>query len=159
MNGASADEVEALYRARHRAFVSYAAAVVGDGADAYDVVQEAFATALRKRRRFRGEGSLEGWLWSIVVSKARDRVRRRPRELPAASAEPAVTTNGHEADAAVRALLAALPSRQREAIFLRYFADLDYATIADLLGISPGTVAATLNAAHARLRSTLGAER
>jgi RNA polymerase sigma factor (sigma-70 family) len=48
-----------------------------------------------------------------------------------------------------------LPERQRLALFLRYYADLDYRTIADTLGIRPGTVAATLNAAHATLRSTL----
>ena len=66
-----------------------------------------------------------------------------------------MTTNGYETDAAVRALLAQLPERQREAIFLRYYADLDYAAIAGLLGISAGTVAATLNAAHSALRERL----
>lgn len=58
-------------------------------------------------------------------------------------------------DAAVRALLAELPERQREAIFLRYYADLIYAAIAELLGISADTVAATLNAAHSALRERL----
>ena len=40
-------------------------------------------------------------------------------------------------------------------LFLRYYADLDYATIADTLGIAAGTVAATLNAAHQALRRQL----
>jgi RNA polymerase sigma factor (sigma-70 family) len=48
-----------------------------------------------------------------------------------------------------------LPERQRLALFLRYYADLDYAAIADVLGIRPRTVAATLNAAHTRLRRRL----
>jgi len=52
-------------------------------------------------------------------------------------------------------LLAELPERQREAIFLRYYADLDYEAIAELLGISAGTVAATLHAAHSALRERL----
>jgi DNA-directed RNA polymerase specialized sigma24 family protein len=39
--------------------------------------------------------------------------------------------------------------------FLRYYADLDYEGIASVLGIAPGTVAATLNAAHAALRERL----
>ena len=51
--------------------------------------------------------------------------------------------------------LARLPERQRTAIFLRYYADLDYAAIGEALGIRHGTVAATLNAAHAALRSHL----
>jgi RNA polymerase sigma factor (sigma-70 family) len=51
--------------------------------------------------------------------------------------------------------LARLPERQRTAVFLRYYADLDYSAIGQALGISIGTVAATLNAAHAALRGQL----
>ena len=60
-----------------------------------------------------------------------------------------------EHDADLRAVLAVLPERQRTAVFLRYYADLDYAAIAEALGITTGTVAATLNAAHAALRTRL----
>jgi DNA-directed RNA polymerase specialized sigma24 family protein len=51
--------------------------------------------------------------------------------------------------------VAALPDRQRLAVFLRYYADLDYASIADTLGVKAGTVAAALSAAHDNLRKTL----
>ena len=149
------DEIERLYRSRHAAFVALATAVTGDRGEAIDVVQEAFATALRKRRGIRAEHSLEPWVWQIVLNKARDRQRKRARGFSLHPEEPAVTTNGYEADAAVRAVLSQLPERQRETIFLRYYADLDYAAIAELLGISPGTVAATLNAAHAALREQI----
>jgi RNA polymerase sigma factor (sigma-70 family) len=59
----------------------------------------------------------------------------------------------------VRAAVAALPERQRLALFLRYYADLDYAAIAAILEIKEGTVGATLHAAHAALRAALEAER
>jgi DNA-directed RNA polymerase specialized sigma24 family protein len=49
----------------------------------------------------------------------------------------------------------ALPERQRLALFLRYYADLDYEAIADALGVKAGTIAATLHAAHAALRREL----
>ena len=49
--------------------------------------------------------------------------------------------------------LAALPDRQRLAIFLRYYADLDYRAIADVLGVKVGTVSATIAAAHNSLRT------
>jgi RNA polymerase sigma factor (sigma-70 family) len=49
----------------------------------------------------------------------------------------------------------ALPERQRLALFLRYYADLDYAAIAAALGISPGTVGALLHTARTSLRRTL----
>ena len=54
--------------------------------------------------------------------------------------------------------LGALPERERVVVFLRYFADLDYAAIADILGIRIGTVSATLHAAHHALRRALDEE-
>ena len=63
-----------------------------------------------------------------------------------------------ERRAAVRDAVAALPERQRLALFLRYYADLDYAAIADALGVRRGTVSATLNHAHAALREALQKE-
>jgi RNA polymerase sigma factor (sigma-70 family) len=51
--------------------------------------------------------------------------------------------------------IAALPERQRLVLFLRYYADLEYAAIAETLGIGLGTVGATLNHAHAALRRRL----
>jgi RNA polymerase sigma factor (sigma-70 family) len=150
MAGAELEEIETVYRTHFRAFARVATAILGDPDVAHDAVQDAFATAVRKRTRFRGEAPLEAWLWRIVLNKSRD--QRRHERLFASSSEAAVSPNGHEADAAVRTVLAALPNRQREVIFLRYYADLDYRRIAELLGISEGTVAATLSAA----RSTLG---
>jgi RNA polymerase sigma factor (sigma-70 family) len=58
-------------------------------------------------------------------------------------------------EARLRAELAELPQRQRLVVFLRYYADLDYATIGAALDVSTGTVASTLNSAHERLRSQL----
>jgi RNA polymerase sigma factor (sigma-70 family) len=151
--GATLQEVETLYRSRFDVFARVAASVTGDADRARDVVQEAFATALRKRGSFRGDGSLEAWVWRIVLNAARSDARRSG---PAAAYEEPATGNGHpEHDAELRVALARLPERQRTAVFLRYFADLDYVAIGEALGITSGTVAATLNAAHASLRGRL----
>ena len=152
--GASLNELEALYRSRFDVFARIAVSVTGDAERARDAVQEAFATAVRKRGSFRSEGPLEAWVWRIVLNAARSDVRRI---VPAVVSfdEPA-STNGHrEQDAELRVALARLPERQRTAVFLRYYADLDYAAIGEALGITTGTVAATLNAAHTTLRSRL----
>ena len=69
--------------------------------------------------------------------------------------EETVSANGHSEPGAVAAALAALPERQRLALFLRYYADLDYAGIAEALGIARGTVSATLHAARANLQTKL----
>jgi RNA polymerase sigma factor (sigma-70 family) len=68
---------------------------------------------------------------------------------------PTASDGRPDEDAELRAALARLPGRQRTAVFLRYYADLDYEAIGETLGISAGTVAATLNAAHTALRSRL----
>jgi RNA polymerase sigma-70 factor (ECF subfamily) len=151
--GASLDDLEALYRSRFEVFERVAASVTGDAERARDVVQEAFATAVRKRRSFRGEGPLEAWVWRIVLNAARSDARRSARALVE---RPAAVANGRpDRDVELRVAVARLPERQRTTVFLRYYADLDYAAIGQALGIRPGTVAATLNAAHAALRSQL----
>ena len=142
-----------LYRSRFDVFARVAASVTGDSERARDAVQEAFATAVRKRRSFRGEGPLEAWVWRIVLNAARSDVRRG---VPATHYDEQAPVNGRpEHQAELRAVLAVLPERQRTAVFLRYYADLDYAAIGEALGIATGTVAATLNAAHAALRNRL----
>jgi RNA polymerase sigma factor (sigma-70 family) len=150
--GATLEEIEVLYRTRLPQFRRVAAGIVGDRELARDAVQDAFAHAVRRRGRFRGEGSLEAWVWRIVVNAAHSAARRRPQPSPADIVGLEAVS---EADDRVRAALAALPERQRLVIFLRYFADLDYRTIALAAGIAPGTVAATLSAAHASLRRLL----
>ncbi len=64
------DELERLYRARYRTFRDILAGVVGSHDIAREVVQEAFARALRDRRKFRREGSLEAWVWRIAFNVA-----------------------------------------------------------------------------------------
>ena len=63
--------------------------------------------------------------------------------------------NGHVDEVGVRAWIAALPERQRLAVYLRYYADLDYRAIASALDVEVGTVSATLSAAHRALRRSL----
>jgi RNA polymerase sigma factor (sigma-70 family) len=151
--GATLDELEAMYRRRFDVFVRVAASVTADPERARDAVQEAFATAVRKRGSFRREGPLEAWVWRIVLNAARSDARRG---IPTVGYDEATGSNGRpERDAELRAALAGLPERQRIAIFLRYYADLDYAAIGEALGIRTGTVSATLTAAHAALRSRL----
>jgi DNA-directed RNA polymerase specialized sigma24 family protein len=76
-------DLEDLYRRRHGAFQVMLASVTGSVESARDVVQEAFAQALRDQKGFRGEGSLEGWVWRIALRLgpvlARTSRRRRPR--------------------------------------------------------------------------------
>jgi DNA-directed RNA polymerase specialized sigma24 family protein len=149
-------ELEELYRARRLDFCRAAAAIAGDRGLGEDAVQDAFAKAVRKRRTYRGRGALEAWVWRIVVNAARD-ARRRPR---VANLRDLGTVNrGADADGSPMTLpLELLTERQREVLFLHYYADLDYTTIAAALDISPGTVGATLSTARSTLRRALTKE-
>jgi RNA polymerase sigma factor (sigma-70 family) len=86
----------------------------------------------------------------MVVNAAKKRARP-PRRAEQAELVPGENGFGDP----VRSVIASLPERQRLVLFLRYYADLDYEAIAATLGVAPGTVGATLNAAHAALRSSL----
>jgi RNA polymerase sigma-70 factor (ECF subfamily) len=149
------DEIEAMYRTRYPVFLRVATAIIGDAELAKDAVHDGFVRAVRHRRRFRGD-SLEAWIWRIVVNSAKrrrgDRFWQRPHALP----ELVLTEHSPNGD--LRGLIAALPERQRTALFLRYYADLDYRSIAVALGVRPGTVAAHLHAAHETLRNRLAHE-
>jgi RNA polymerase sigma-70 factor, ECF subfamily len=142
------DELELLYREHLTDFRRVATAIAGDVDRGYDAVQDAFARAVRLRRRFRRQGTLEAWVWRIVVNSARD-ARRRARPSAGTALSPA------EDSPEVVLSLDGLTDRQREIVFLHYFADLSYEEIASALGISPGTVGATLTAARRTLRLAL----
>ena len=148
-------EIERSYSRNLTRFVRLAHAIVGNRESAEEVVHDAFAGAIRDRADFRGSGPVDAWLWRIVVNAARRSLRDRARdyelEVDAVEAPPAPELE------AVSPLVASLPERQRLVVFLRYYADLDYRAIADVLGVTVGTVSASLAAAHAHLRTALEA--
>lgn len=145
------DELEALYRERFGDFVRVATAITGNEPQAIDAVQETFARALASLESFRGEGPLAAWLWRILLNTARSH-RVTDETNDAFEQTQSVSNNGYVDDVGVRRWVAVLPERQRQAVFLRYYADLDYRGIASVLEIEVGTVSATLSAAHRALR-------
>jgi RNA polymerase sigma-70 factor (ECF subfamily) len=159
-SGAALGEIEALYREALPRFVRAAAAILSDEGLGREAVQDAFAQAVRERRSFRRDVPLEAWVWRIVVNAALTTRRRSRPELPwDAELHDVHARDGAPAeDAVVRGWVAALPERQRLAVFLRYFAGFDYRGIAAVLDVEVGTVSATLSAAHTSLRRSMPEE-
>jgi RNA polymerase sigma-70 factor (sigma-E family) len=144
---AAAHAVTALYRSHALGLTRLAFIMLGDRQSAEDVVQEAFCGLFRAWDRLPDEANVLGYLRVSVVNGCRTVIRRRkrtPQSLtvpPAPSAEASMLV-GEERRATVAALRR-LPPRQREALVLRYFADLPEQETAEAMGISRGTVKST----------------
>jgi RNA polymerase sigma-70 factor (sigma-E family) len=158
----SADEaVTELYGAHYRSFVRMAAFLLHDVGQAEEVVQDAFVAMHGSWRRLKDPEKALAYLRQSVVNRSRSALRHRkvveahaPKPMPdAASAEYGALTQLDRS--AVVEALKALPQRQREALVLRYYADLSEAQIAEAMGISQGAVKSHASRGMAALRQTL----
>ena len=153
--------VTALYSAHYRSLVRLATLLVRDVATAEEVVQDAFVAMHGAWRRLREPDKALSYLRQSVVNRSRSVLRHRavvekyaPKGLPdAPSAENGAIVE-LERSAVVKAL-SALPTRQREALVLRYYGDLSEAEIAQTMGISRGAVKSHTARGMAALRSVL----
>jgi RNA polymerase sigma factor (sigma-70 family) len=144
-----------------------AALLLGAGADADDVVQEAFVKAHRQLARYRGDAGFKAWLLAIVANETRNLVRsRRRREglwLRAAAREdplrwepdPAESAMARERRRLLVEQLRALDHRDREILLCRYLLDLSEAETAVTLDLPKGTVKSRTARALARLRDRM----
>lgn len=129
--------------------------------DGDDVAQQAWTQALAAYPGLTSSRNLRGWLLTITHRCAMDvhrsRARRAvPHDDPASlSRAPTVAPVETDVDPALWARVAALPDRQREAVVLRYVADLDHRAIATALGTSPTMSRRLVSDALASLRLTL----
>jgi RNA polymerase sigma-70 factor (sigma-E family) len=153
--------VTALYSAHYRSLVRLSALLVRDLATAEEVVQDAFVAMHGAWRRLRDPEKALSYLRQSVVNRSRSVLRHRavvekyaPKGLPdAPSAENGAIVE-LERSAVVKAL-SGLPTRQREALVLRYYGDLSEAEIANAMGISRGAVKSHTARGMAALRSVL----
>lgn len=142
--------------------------ILGSHADAEEVTQESFVAAYRAVRSYRGDGSLRAWLLRIATRQAFRRLRgRRPQaDLDAVperlvadrQADPGQRVVVDERHAAVRAAVVGLPEPYREAVALRFFADLSLFEVAEATGRPVNTVKTHLRRGLERLRPVLGRE-
>jgi RNA polymerase sigma-70 factor (ECF subfamily) len=143
--------------------------MVPDRDQAADAVQEAFFSAYRNLHRFRG-GSVRSWLSRITVNAAMDLQRRKKRrpaqpypeledeswQPPAGpDADPEQTALGDERTRVLTAALNAIAPDQRTAIVLYDVEGYDYAEIADITGVSLGTVKSRIHRGRLALREHL----
>jgi RNA polymerase sigma-70 factor (sigma-E family) len=161
----SADRaVTELYSVHYRALVRLAALLVRDTPTAEEVVQDAFVAMHGGWQRLRDAEKALAYLRQSVVNRSRSVLRHRtvvdknlqkaPPDMPSAEHGALVLLER----SAVVAALHGLPERQRQAIVLRYYADLSEAEIADTMEISRGAVKSHTARGMAALRAALEQE-
>lgn len=134
----------------------FAVGVVGPQ-EAADVFQETWLAALRAYPDLRSDDNLRGWLLTIAHRKGIDEHRaraRRPAPVGDATVTDTPTPNAPDGDDALWRAVRMLPPKQRAAVAHRYVADLPYAEIAELMGITPEAARRNVHEAVTKLRST-----
>jgi len=152
--------VTALYQAHAVGLIRLAIVMLGERTAAEDVVQDAFLGLYRHWGRLTDPAKALSYARSAVLNGCRNvlRVRRRPGRFEAIalvdeSAESAALVGEEHQE--VLTAIRALPSRQREALVLRYYADMSEEEIARTMGISRGTVKSTTSRAVAAVARML----
>ncbi|KUO21714.1 siderophore-interacting protein [Streptomyces dysideae] len=150
----------------HTGIALRAAAALGAGADAEDVVQQAFVKAYCALGRFQDGAAFKPWLMSIVANETRNTVRTAARQRTLAgreaafaeaeplipdAADPAVAALNIERRIALQSALKKLSEEHRLVVTYRYLLELDEAETAQALGWPRGTVKSRLNRALRKL--------
>lgn len=153
-------------RYRDRLF-QHAYYIVKDPQEAGDVVQEVFIKALRETRFFQEDFKMKAWLFRVTSNACynivRDRKRRggileaMPTEHTSRAAQVELVGSGERREE-VLAVMDGLSADHREILILRYYDDLSYAEIAEVLDVKLGTVMSRLSRARTHLGELLGAE-
>jgi len=150
---------------RHAPMARRTAVLLGAGADADDVVQEALVKAYRSLGGFRSGAPFRPWLLRIVANETRNHhrssVRREARErlvvaLPPDLLEPDQETTQREAKEQLLSAVSGLPGKLRQVVTCRYLLELDERETATVLGLPRGTVKSRLSRALDQLRVQLG---
>jgi RNA polymerase sigma-70 factor (ECF subfamily) len=162
------DAIEMFVRQYETGVFRLALAVVRDEAEANEITQETFISALRSLTSYREQKSLKAWLYTIALNHSRSHLRKRKvlerlrttltgifqlETQQPASPEDRIIKD--EKEAAVWRSLNELDERHRIVVILRYFHELSIAEISDVLTLNEGTVHSRLHSAREKLRVAL----
>ena len=172
-------EVDAFEELAHRyggVMLAVARRILRDENDARDALQDGYLSAIRGIDRFRGDGSLRGWLHRIVANAALMKLRKRRRHPEESIDEllPSFSPDGHRIDPgppwrpdeelegeelrrSVRDCMKRLPAGYREVLVLRDVEEFDTAETAALLEVTHAAVKVRLHRARQALRTLLDA--
>jgi len=138
--------------------------IVKDHQEAYDLVQEVFIKAMREDRLFDEDFKIKAWLYRVTSNLCFNQVRNRKRrgaildtmmKPEAFGADQVETIFAGERRSEVMTALEQLSEDHKQILLLRYYDDLSYAEIADVLQVKLGTVMSRLSRARMRLMEVM----
>jgi RNA polymerase sigma-70 factor, ECF subfamily len=155
-----------VYRAHSRKLYGLAFRMLGNPADAEDMLQEIFLSAHRKLDSFRGESALGTWLYRLAVNLCLDYLRSRTGRaihMTDALADDPVLPDASSHGLAERAVtkmdleraIAQLPEGCRTAFVLHDVQGLEHQEVGEIMGIAEGTSKSQVHKARMRLRALL----
>jgi RNA polymerase sigma-70 factor (ECF subfamily) len=162
------DAIEMLVHEYETGVFRLALSILGDQAEANEVLQETFLSALRALPTYVEKKSLKAWLYTIAVNHSRSHLRKRKilerlrstlttifrvESEKQISPEEAVIQN--EKEVALWRSLNQLDERHRIVVILRYFHELPVTEISEILSVNEGTIHSRLHNAREKLRDSL----
>ncbi|MCX6147929.1 MAG: sigma-70 family RNA polymerase sigma factor [Candidatus Kapabacteria bacterium] len=140
--------------------------------DADDITQEVFIKALNSLDNFRGESNLKTWLYRITVNLCSNALKKRKLlnlitfnkdddyfEISSSDETPSQSLETKEFETRFLKILNSLPEKQRETFYLRYYDDLSYEEISNLIGTSIGGLKANYFQAVQKIAKELKSEK
>jgi len=161
--------IEMFVRLHETNVFRFALSIVGDQAEANEITQETFLSALRSLKTYQEKNSLKAWLYTIALNHSRNHLRKQKilERLKTAATILFQTEESHkqpspedviiqdEKEAVIWSELNKLDEHHRIVMILRYFHELSISEISEILDVNEGTIHSRLHTARERLRSQL----
>lgn len=140
--------------------------LVGSHEDADDILQEVFVKVWKALPGFRGDSSVNTWLWRIATNEALSFLRKQKVRAALrfssldAEAERVLDSDpwfdGDEAQRRLAVAISKLPGKQRAVFCMRYFEELPYEEISEITGTSVGALKASYHQAAEKIKASVG---
>ncbi|MBS4536508.1 sigma-70 family RNA polymerase sigma factor [Clostridium sp. D2Q-14] len=145
------------YQKYNRDFIAYAKSITRNSDRAFDLVQEAYISALEREEIFcnMNEYQIKGWFFTTIKNKNIDAIRKQSRLTYLENDGLLGKSDGFEENVIMAELIDKLPEKNRKILILRYEMNLNSVEIGHMLGISDSTVRSRLSASLKLLRKKI----
>lgn len=148
-------EFVAIVREHQERLYIHIRGMVGRHEDADDVLQNTFLKAWQARDSFRGDAKIGSWLFRIATNEALNFIEKNKitsdGEMPDVASDPYF--DGDETERQLQRAVTALPPKQKQVFLMKYFQDMKYEEMSEILGTSVGSLKASYHMAVEKIQN------